>query len=102
MVKINMGDILRLEDTAFPILVLSKEFFNNSGMIIACPVAAHASEDALHIPVRTGDFSGIALLEQLRSLDIHARLYKKEGQISFEQVQDISDAVQGIFDYYPF
>ena len=43
-----------------------------------------------------------ALLEHLRSLDLQARHYRKISSISYEQVQDISDAVQGIFDYYPY
>ena len=102
MVAIKMGEILRLKDTGFPVLVLSKEFFNNSGMIVACPIAEKAAADALHIPVHTETLTGIALIEHLKSLDIRARFYKSEGRISFEQIQDISDAVQSIFDYYPF
>ena len=102
MVKINMGEILILEKQRFPVLVLSKEFFNDSGMIIACPIVKSASEDALHISICTKELSGIALLEQLKSLDINARHFKRSGQISYDQIQNISDAVQGIFDYYPF
>lgn len=102
MVEIKMGEVLRLKDVGFPVLVLSKDFFNKSGMIVACPIAEKAAPDALHIPIHTENLSGIALLEHLKSLDIRARFYKSEGRISFEQIQDIADAVQSIFDYYPF
>jgi hypothetical protein len=39
------------------------------------------------------------MLEHMRSLDLQARYYRKISGISYEQIQDISDAVQGIFDY---
>lgn len=99
---IKMGEILEPEKSRFPILVLSKEFFNATGMVVACPVVKNASEDALHIPVRTDRFEGIALLEQLKSLDMTARRYRKLGQLMFEQIQNCADAVQSIFDYYPY
>ena len=48
------------------------------------------------------DQAGTAMIEQLRSLDIKSRHYKRISEISFEQIQNISDAVQSIFDYYPW
>ena len=102
MDEINQGEILHLEKQGFSVLVLSREFFNRSGMIVACPVTGSAPADALHIPVEAGSFSGIALLEQLKSLDIRRRHFSRVGIIDFGQIQNISDAVQGIFDYYPF
>ena len=99
---IRQGDILRLEGSKFEILVLSKEFFNQSGMVVACPITAKASADALHIRVITDNYDGIAMLEQLKSLDILSRRYQKIETVGFPQIQNISDAVQSIFDYYPF
>ena len=54
------------------------------------------------IRVSSDVYNGTALLEHLRSLDLQARHYRKISGISYEQIQDISDAVQGIFDYYPY
>ena len=101
MSEIKQGDILQLEKPSIYILVLSKDFFNQSGFIIACPVAANTFPDALHIPVSTEKHSGKALLEHLRSLDIRSRLYRHIGSLSFDQIQEISDAIQSIFEYYP-
>ena len=102
MNEVCQGDILHLENMKFMILILSKDFFNRSGLTIACPVMEKAAPDALHIPVETGKIKGTAMLEQLKSLDLRSRHYLKKGHISFEQIQEISDAVQSIFDYYPF
>ena len=101
MQVVRQGDILKLERPKTDILVLSKEFFNKCGLIIACPVVKNALPDALHIEIKSDDYTGIALIEQLKSLDIKSRHYQTISEISFEQIQNISDAVQGIFDYYP-
>ena len=97
----RQGDILHLAQPKMYILVLSRAFFNASGLVAVCPVVASAAPDALHIPVSTDRFNGIALLEQLRTLDLQARWYSQAGRIDLTQIQDISDAVQNIFDYFP-
>ena len=102
MRTIDQGEILHLEFPSVDILVLSKEFFNRTGMIIACPIARLAKEDALHISINADGFQGIALLEQLRSLDLSSRHYRKVSEIDYSQLQNITDAVQSIFDYYPY
>ena len=103
MGNVHQGEILELSDKNLTILVLSRDFFNASGLAVVCPVVDRADPDALHIKIEISP--GVvrtALVEQLKSLDLHARYYKTCGRIDFSQIQDISDAVQGIFDYYPF
>lgn len=102
MEQISQGEILQLENGRMHVLVLSREFFNRSGLAVVCPVVEKTFEDALHTAVRTDSFSGIAQLEHLHSMDLNARYYRRVSVIPFAQMQDISDAVQGIFDYYPF
>ena len=102
MNNIHQGEILRLQSPQIDILVLSKDFFNTTGMVIACPLAENAVSDALHIPVTADNYHAVALLEQLRSLDLKARFYRTITHLSFTQLQELCDAVQGIFDYYPF
>ena len=101
MQTVSQGDILRLEKSNMRILVLSKDFFNRTGMTVVCPVTDNTSPDALHLPVETDGFTGTAMLEHLKSMDLRSRFYAKLGSVSFEQIQEISDAVQSIFEYYP-
>lgn len=44
----------------------------------------------------------MSLLENLKSADLTAVHYKTVTSISFAQIQNISDAVQAIFDYFPY
>ena len=102
MDTVQQGSILFLAGTEQTVLVLSREFFNKTGMLIVCPVRKNAGHAALNIPVSAGDHSGYALLDQMKGIDIRARHYSVLGEISFDQIQNISDAVQDIFDYYPY
>ena len=77
MEVLNQGEIIRLETPGITGLVLSRAFFNRSGMAVVCPVAAYAPEDALHIPVTGEKMKGVALLEHLKSLDLRTRFYER-------------------------
>ena len=99
MDHVRQGEVIRTVSDRFDILVLSKDFFNAFGMAMVCPVVSRAAPDPLHIPVKTSQYEGIAMLEHLKSLDLSSRHYRRLDQIPFEQIQNISDAVQGIFDY---
>lgn len=102
MTEIQQGEVLCLDKNRQYVLVLSREFFNRSGMAVVCPLGNHVAVDALHIDIFTETYTGTAMLEQLRSLDLQARHYRRISRINYEQIQNISDAVQGIFDYYPY
>lgn len=99
---VRQGDILFLEKNSIHVLVLSRDFFNKSGLTVVCPVKKEAFKDALHITVETPVFNGTALLEHIKSIDLQAGFYKKITSIPFDQIQNISDAVQSIFEYSPF
>ena len=100
--KIAQGEIYSVEKIKMPVLVVSKYFFNKSEQIIACPIMDKASKDPLHIPIQTKDLKGVVLCEQLRLLDLRVRGYSKLSELKQDEVMNISDAIQSIFDYYPF
>ena len=102
MNEIAQGDILSVERMNTPILAVSKTYFNRTEQIIACPVLKNASEDPLHIPIIARDMQGgIVLCEQMKLMDLRVRGYKKLTELKIEDVMNITDAIQSIFDYYP-
>lgn len=102
MAHVHQGEIILFEGSRQCALVLSRDFFNRSGLAVLCPVMKDVSEDALHIPVHMPDLEGTAMVEQLKTFDLNKRVYQKIGRLSYDQIQNITDAVQGIFDYYPY
>ncbi len=100
--SIEQGTIIELSKEKKNALILSKDFFNQTGLSVICPIVSKASQDALHIPLIINGKQMIALCEHLKTVDLAKRHYKKIGAISFSQIQEVTDAVQAIFDYYPF
>ncbi len=102
MANVEQGTVIELSNEKKKALVVSKDFFNQSGLSVICPVVISATEDALHIPLIINGEQEIALCEHLKTVDLEKRHYKKIGTIAFSQIQEITDAIQAIFDYYPF
>lgn len=102
MLTIAQGDILTVERIPMPVLVISKDYFNRSEQVIGCPILESADADPLHIPVQTEYLHGWVCCEQLKLLDLRSRGFKKVSEIKIDEIMDITDAVQSIFDYYPY
>lgn len=97
--EIHQGDILKIEKINYPVLVTSKDFFNQSGEIIGCPIFPQNSISPLHIYINANDISGYVQCEKLALLDLHVRGYKKMDNVSLNDIMNITDAIQSIFDY---
>ncbi len=100
--EIKQGDILSVERIQNRLLVVSKNYFNQTEQVIVCPILQKSSDDPLHIEFCTPEMQGSVMCEQLKLLDLRVRGYKKVSELRMEDVMNIADAVQSIFDYYPF
>lgn len=99
MEHLHQGDILKIERIKHPILVVSKDFFNTSGEIIGCPIIHDSQPGPLHIWVSTENTEGYVQCEKLALLDLSIRGYKKADRLPISEMINISDAIQGIFEY---
>ena len=96
---IEQGDMLRISGINYPVIVVSNDFFNQSGKVIACPIVKNAIEGPLHIKLKDSSVEGIVLCEQVKYLDLKARHFSKLTSTHYFDIMDISDAVMGMFDY---
>ncbi|MCR5278006.1 MAG: type II toxin-antitoxin system PemK/MazF family toxin [Lachnospiraceae bacterium] len=96
---VHQGDILKIENIKSPVLVTSKDFFNESRMIIGCPIIEGSKAGALHIPIDTPTVRGVVYCEQLALFDLSVRGYSAIDRIPIDDIINITDAIQGIFDY---
>ena len=99
MTKYEQGDLLRVCGLAYPVMVVSNNFFNGSGKAIVCPIMEKAVEGPLHIRLKECPIEGYVLCEQVRFVDLTVRHYSKMTAAHYFDIMDISDAVMGIFDY---
>ena len=96
---LHQGDILRIEKIVHPVLVVSKDFFNSSGEIIGCPIIKNSTPGPLHIWMATEENEGYIQCEKLTLLDMSFRGYKKIDRLQISDMINVSDAIQGIFEY---
>ena len=97
--KIEQGDILKVQRQPHPVIVASNNFFNETGKAVVCPIRKDVRPGPLHLPVKHEKIDGYILCEQVHYLDLAQRTFSKIGSIPYFDVMDLSDAVMGIFDY---
>lgn len=85
MASLHQGDILKIEKTKHPVLVVSKDFFNTSGEIIGCPIIKNSTAGPLHIWMSTEENEGYIQCEKLALLDMSFRGYKKVDRCQFQR-----------------
>lgn len=99
MEHLHQGDILKIEKIKHPVLVVSKDFFNTSGLIIGCPIINNSKPGPLHIRISTENTEGYIHCEKLALLDLTVRGYKKADRLTISEMMNVSDVIQGIFEY---
>ena len=99
MEVLHQGDILKIEKIKHPVLIVSKDFFNTSGEIIGCPIINNSMPGPLHIWMSTEENEGYIQCEKLVLLDLSIRGYKKVDSLPIPEMINVSDAIQGIFEY---
>lgn len=97
--ELQQGTILNVEKIKKPVLIVSKDFFNQTGEIIGCPIFSKSVQSPLHIEVASENVSGYVQCEKLVLLDLNVRGYSVVDRIPVADIMNITDAVQGIFDY---
>lgn len=99
MLRLLQGDIIKIERTKLPVLVVSRDSFNTSGAVIGCPIMDCSDDDPLHVQIIADETEGCVQCENVHLLDLEKRGFVKVGTISLEDRMEISDRIQNIFEY---
>ena len=99
MLKAEQGDVLKIASLPYPVVVVSKNFFNESGLVMACPILPSAVRGPLRIWCGSIRTPGFICCEQVRAVDLKARRFSRIDAVPYHDLIDIVDAIQGIFDY---
>ncbi len=96
------GDIIKIEGykKQLFIIVSKNAFIKATGIFHVCPLIPGILAGPLHIPVkgRKGE-TGTVICEQIKAIDPKARACKRVDLLTYEDIMNLSDAVQGIFEY---
>lgn len=99
MASLDQGTIIKIGGVKHPVLVVSKDYYNSIGQIIGCPIIQSTISTAIYKEIIAGDIHGTVLCDQLKNFDLNARGYTPCGKISLDDRLEISDIIQGLFDY---
>ena len=98
----HQGDIIKVEKIKPPVLVVSKDFFRetvNPRYDTLSWLLEHSNEGPLHIWTSTKEVEGYVQCEKIALLDLSVRGYKIIDSMPLSELINISDAIQGIFEY---
>ncbi|MBO7601273.1 MAG: type II toxin-antitoxin system PemK/MazF family toxin [Lachnospiraceae bacterium] len=96
------GDIINIAGFKKQLfVVVSKNaFIKATGIFHVCPMIQGIPAGPLHILIKgkKGE-SGTVICEQIKAIDPNARGCNKVDRLAYEDIMNVSDAVQGIFEY---
>ena len=81
MQNIQQGDMLKISGLPYPMIVVSNDFFNQEGKIIACPIVRNAAEGPLHIRLKELFCRGLRALRA-------AEIYRSCNQTFFQAARN--------------
>ena len=101
MTVFSQGDIVKIRGFRNLFLIVSKNaFIAATHMFHVSPILTQTAKGPLHISVKgVGGTEGIVICEQIKLIDPEARSCSRQDRLSYGALMDISDAIQGIFEY---
>ncbi|SKB73486.1 PemK-like, MazF-like toxin of type II toxin-antitoxin system [Lachnospiraceae bacterium] len=98
----SQGDIIKISGfkKKLFIIVSKNAFIRATGIFHVCPMISGILAGPIHIPVKgkNGE-SGTVICEQIKAIDPKARGCTRVDLLGYEDIMNVSDAVQGIFEY---
>ena len=80
-----------------PAIVISPKSYNSvSGLALLCPITSQVKEYPFEVVIKIKNISGVALVDQIRSVDWRERKIKYIGKISTNTKLEISEKLNGL------
>ncbi len=102
MKDFSQGDLVKISGFKNLFLIVSKNaFIKSTGMFHVCPAVTGIKQGPLHIEAESlVDKKAVTILcEQIKLIDPKERRVSTSDRISYSDKMEISDALQGIFEY---
>ena len=96
------GDIISVSSYQNRFVIISKNaFIRAAGVFHVCPLIAEGAPGPLHISVKgvVHHTAGTVICEQIKLIDPEKRSCRRLDRLSYSDVMEVSDALQGIFEY---
>ncbi len=102
MNEFYQGDIIKISGFKKKLFVIVSKnaFIKATGIFHVCPMLSNIQAGPIHIPVcgKKGE-AGTVICEQIKAIDPKARGCNRVDLLAYEDIMNVSDTVQGIFEY---
>ena len=97
----HQGDIIKINGYKNYFLIISNNaFIKATSVFHVSPIISNIQSGPLHIVINgTQKTTGTVVCEQIKLIDPDARSCVKTDNIPYNEIMNISDALQGIFEY---
>ena len=98
----GQGDIIKINgfNNCHFVITSKNSFIRALGVFHVCPLISEFPDGPLHISV-TGKqgTKGTVICEQIKMIDQDVRAVNKTDSLKYQDIMNISDAIQGMFEY---
>ena len=101
MTDFCQGDVIKISGFKDKYMIISNDsFIKNYNCFHICPIIQSDNESPIHPLIKTNLCEGyLAICEQIKLIDPQSRACSKISRLDFSDIQNISDIVQGLFEY---
>ena len=96
---VNQGEIITITGIDIPMLVISKNTYNKTGMLIACPIVKKKMDYTLSVHIDTPALKGYVICDSPRQFNWKKRGIFSKGSIPYKKLIQVLDMFNSIFDY---
>ncbi len=102
MTDFSQGDIIKISGfkNRLFVIVSKNAFIKAAGLFHVCPMISEIRDGPVHIFVsgKQGT-NGVVICEQIKAIDPKVRGCNRIDILTYEDIMNVSDTVQGIFEY---
>ncbi|MCR4928959.1 MAG: type II toxin-antitoxin system PemK/MazF family toxin [Lachnospiraceae bacterium] len=102
MKEFCQGDIINIGEYGKQLFVIISKnaFIKATGVFHVCPLYNQVAPGPIHIKVcGNKKTKGTVICEQIKLIDPNVRICKKTDYLKYDDIANVSDALQGIFEY---
>ena len=96
---VEQGNIISEASIRYPLLVVSKNTYNQSGCAIVCPITETNASD-LGYQIDLNGHSAFVQCDNLRMLNLSQRSWRHLSDIRTVQLVNVLSRINSIFDIY--
>ncbi len=102
MIDLYQGDIIKIGGFGKTLFfIISKNaFIKHTGAFHVCPFLSDVNAGPVHIRVKGNEGKeGTVICEQIKFIDPAIRACTRVDHVSYSDIMEVSDTIQGIFEY---